>query len=250
MFKRFTTNYMTMLFLIDGILIQATLWFALYLRYRLPFGELVRPEWATTYFYRPGPALHIVVALLWWISFLTLGVYTPRQIIRWFDEMQRVVLAHTIAALSLAGMLYLANIELLRLVYLYFYIFAIVLLLGYRWALRFWHRVRRSSSDSVARILIVGAGRVGSDIVAEFQRQNWPGIQFVGFLDDDLEKQTSAVLGLPILGPTSQAVNVIRSNNVDEVIVALPPQAHTSPGRSGGGTLRNAGSRARRARLF
>ena len=227
MFKRFTTNYMTMLFLIDGILIQATLWIALYLRYRLPFGELVRPEWATTYFYRPGPALHVVVALLWWISFLTLGVYTPRQIIRWFDEMQRVVLAHTIAALSLAGMLYLANIELLRLVYLYFYIFALVLLLGYRWTLRFWHRVRRSSADSVARILIVGAGRVGSDIVAEFQRQNWPGIQFVGFLDDDLEKQTSAVLGLPILGPTSQAVNVIRSNNVDEVIVALPPQAHT-----------------------
>ena len=208
-------------------MIQITLWIALYMRYQLPFGEIVRPEWAVTYFYRPGPALHLVVGLLWLSSFLAIGVYTPRKIIRWFDETQRVVLAHTIAALSLAGLLYLANIELLRLIYAYFYIFTIMALLGYRWVLRVWHRINRSTSDSVARILIVGAGRVGSEIVAEFQRQKWPGIEFVGFLDDDMAKQEAELLGMPILGSTSQAVRVIRDNNVDEVIVALPPQAHS-----------------------
>ncbi|MEZ4613606.1 MAG: hypothetical protein R2838_25760 [Caldilineaceae bacterium] len=139
MFKRFSSNYMAMLFIIDGLLIQFALWLALEMRYLLPLGPQVRPEWADIYFYSPTLALHLVVGCLWLISFLAIGVYTPRKIIRWYDETQHILLAHTIAALSLAGLLYLANVELLRLVYVYFYVIALVGLISYRWTLRYWH---------------------------------------------------------------------------------------------------------------
>ncbi len=176
MFKRFSTNYMAMLFILDGVLIQVSLAIALQLRFVLPFGEQVQPEWASVHFYQPGQGLHLLVGLLWVMSFLALAIYVPRYIVRWVDETQRIFLAHTIAALSLAGVLYLARIELLRLIYLYFYAISLSLLLGYRMFLRLWHRRRRSFSSSVARILVVGAGRVGREIVSEFDRLQWPGI--------------------------------------------------------------------------
>ena len=226
MFKRFSSNYMAMLFLLDGLLIQLCFSMAIRLRFTLLFGQPVKQAWASVYFYMPGISLHVVVGLIWLLSFLALSVYTPRKIIRWIDETQRIVAAHTIAALSLAGLLYLANIELLRLIYLYFYILALAALLGYRLILRLWHRSRRLSSGSVARILVVGAGRVGQEIVAEFQRQQWPGIEFVGFLDDDVTKHDVTIQDLPILGRVDDATVVINRDSIDEVIIALPRRAH------------------------
>lgn len=226
MFKRFSTNYLALLAITDGIILQLSLWAALQLRYLLPLGEPVQPEWASLYFYQPGWGLQLAVAGLWLASFLTVSVYTPRKIVKWADETQRVALAHTIAALSLAGLLYLTGIELLRLVFGYFYLVSLVSLISYRYTLRIWHRWRRSSSNSVARIIVVGAGRVGSQIVAEFQRQQWPAIDFVGYLDDNPAKIGKTVYDLPVLGYVDEAYRVIREHDIDEVIIALPPYAH------------------------
>ena len=227
MFKRFSTNYMAILFLVDSILVQISLWTAMQLRFELPFGQEVRPEWDTVWGHVPDWGLHGAIGVMWLLSFLLLSVYTSRQVIRWADEFQRIVLAHTIAALSLAGVLYLANIELLRLIYIYFYLLSIVFLLGYRTILRTWHRLRHDKSGSVARILVVGAGDMGRRLVAEFHRQEWPGIEFVGFLDDSSEKQGKQILNLPILGQLDDAVQIIQREAVDEVIIALPAHAHS-----------------------
>lgn len=226
MFKRFSTNYMALLFLIDGAMIQIMLWLAMELRFAIPWGQVVEPEWAPQWVYVPSLRLHAVVAILWLGSFLVLDLYTPRKIIRWVDEIQRIVLAHTIAALSLAGVLYLANIELLRLTYIYFYVLTFVTLLGYRAAMRIWHRLRGHASTSVARILIVGAGKTGQKIVSEFDRQQWPGIEFVGFLDDNPFKQNQHVAGVPVLGKLDNITTIIQQKQVDEVLIALPSYAH------------------------
>ena len=189
MFKRFSTNYMTLLFIVDGLILQIALWAAVELRYIVKLGQVVQPDLVRRYAYEPSLELYLLVGLLWLISFLSFNVYTPRKIIHWYDELQRIFLAHTISALSLAGLLYLANLELLRLTYAYFYMIALVLMFGYRLILRFYHRSQRHTIGSMARILVVGAGKVGSDTVAEFRHNRWPGIDFVGFLDYDPAKQ-------------------------------------------------------------
>lgn len=227
MFKRFSTNYMAALLLIDGILIQLALWLSIQARFALPIGQELRPEWINRWVYVPSWRMHLAIGILWLVSFIVLSVYMPRVIIRWTDEFQRITLAHTLAALSLAGLLYMANIELARLTYLYFYLVALFFLLGYRLALRFWHRMLRSVSSSVARILVVGAGRVGQELVAEFQRLAWPGIELVGFLDDDPEKQRQTFHEIPVLGKLDCVDQIVRSQQIDEVLVALPAHAHS-----------------------
>ena len=226
MFKRFSINYMVFLFLLDAALVQVSLLSAFRLRFILPFGQVVVPDWIDEYIYAPNLSMHISIGLLWLILFLFFSCYTPRRIILWFDEFQRILLAHTVAALSLTGLLYLANIPLLRLVFAYFYVITLVMLLGYRVLLRLWHRSHHDSSTSVARILVVGAGNIGRELVAEFERQHWPGITFVGFVDDDLEKHDTVIANLPILGSLNQTSQVINDYDVDEVIVALPREAH------------------------
>ena len=226
MFKRFGTNYMATLFFLDCIIIQLSLWIALQLRYYLPIGQTVQSEWARIFFYVPSIGLHIGIGALWLVSFISLSIYTPRYIIRWYDETQRIILAHAIAALSLAGLLYLARIELLRLVYVYFFVITLFIMLGYRLGLRTWHRLRRMEIGSIANVLIAGAGQAGRDLVTEFERQGWPGINLVGFLDDDAVKVGSSVMGLPILGRIQDAESLIKRHGVEELIIALPSTAH------------------------
>lgn len=226
MFKRFSTNYMAMLFIADGIIAQLALWLAIQLRFYLPYGQNVEPEWVPQYVYVPSWRLQLTIAVLWIAAFLILDVYTPRRIIRWVDEFQRIVLAHTVAALSLAGLLYLGNVQLLRLTFIYFFVLTFFLLILYRSILRLWHRLRYDTSNSVARILIVGAGQVGLEIIEEFDRQQWPGVELVGFLDDAPEKQARRFYGVPVLGTLLNAAEIAREQRVDEVLIALPSHAH------------------------
>jgi exopolysaccharide biosynthesis polyprenyl glycosylphosphotransferase len=226
MFKRFSTNYIAILFLIDGAIIQFSLWLAIQARFILPIGQELKPEWSNTWVYIPSLRLYIAIGLLWLLSFLAHSVYTPRMIVRWPDEFQRIILAHTIAALSLAGLLYFANVELARLTYLYFYLISLFLLFSYRTALRTWHRWRDTTSNSVARILIVGAGKMGQEIVTEFKRQEWPGVELMGFLDDDPHKQGRSFHGLPVLGQLDNIDKLVQQKAIDEVIIALPAHAH------------------------
>lgn len=226
MVKRFSTNFMVLLFLADVVLVQVALALAMHLRFTLPFGQALSPEWIGTFVYSPTPALRAAVALVWAISMLLGSVYTPRRVIFWIEEFQHVILSHAVAALSLAGLLYLAKKELPRLTFLYLFIVGVVLLLGYRILLRVWFRLQRNADTSVTRVLIVGAGRVGQNLVTQLRRENWTGLELVGYLDDDLDKFGDEILGLPVLDQVDHAVDAVLEHSVDEVIIALPLHAH------------------------
>lgn len=226
MFKRFSANYMAMLLVLDGLWIQIALWLAMKLRFMIPLGQPLSPEWVPQFVTVPTIELHVTVGVLWLAAFLLASLYTPRRIIRWYDEFSRLLVVHTTVAFSLAGLLYMASTELPRLTFAYFYVLVLGGLFGYRSLLRYWHRLRQRQSHSAARILIVGAGRVGQGLVAEFHRQGWPGLEFVGFLDDDPDKRSATVDGLPILGSSDDAARIVVAHDIDEVIIALPTRAH------------------------
>jgi len=226
MFKRFSTNYTALLFLLDLVLIQIALQAAMKLRFVLPFGISLDPAWPEGWVYYPSPGLHVTAAVMWSISFLIASVYSPRKIIFWVDEIQRLFLAHSMATFGLAGILYLAKNELARLTFLYFYLLVLVFLLGYRAALRAWYRLKPTNPTTLARILIVGAGRLGQQVAEEFQHWGWPAIRLVGFLDDDPKKQGTRIAGLPVMGYCDEITRVVPDYAVDEVFIALPPEAH------------------------
>ena len=226
MFKRFNANYMALFLIIDVVLMQAALLVALALRYNTPIGQ----PWPHGAIESLRFYLHVTIGVVGLAGFVAMSVYNARKVIRWIDELQRVVMANTVVCLSLTGVLYMANVDLPRLGLLYFYLLSTVLLAGYRLLLRVVHRLRQDHPDVVSRILIVGAGKTGMEVVSEFTKRGWPGLRLIGFLDDDPEKAGGTVLNLPVLGRLDQVREIVKRERIDEVLIALPSDVHEKLG--------------------
>jgi exopolysaccharide biosynthesis polyprenyl glycosylphosphotransferase len=85
------------------------------------------------------------------------------------------------------------------------------------------------------RLLIVGAGHSGAELVHELackpQSGNpyaGSGYQVIGFVDDDPAKAGSRVERVPVLGTRHHLLELAQAHDVDSVIVAIthPPQIH------------------------
>ena len=76
------------------------------------------------------------------------------------------------------------------------------------------------------RVLIVGAGDAGTMVVREMQRNLQLEMEAVAFVDDDPAKLGKRIYEVPVLGNTKSLGRVVRTDRIDEVIIAMP----TAPG--------------------
>ncbi len=71
------------------------------------------------------------------------------------------------------------------------------------------------------RILIVGAGRQGSELCAILRKVNPPPFFLAGLIDDDPVKQGSLVDGYPILGTGNQIDQIVREHAITDIVFAI-----------------------------
>lgn len=105
-------------------------------------------------------------------------------------------------------------------------------------------RATGGSSASPRRVLIAGAGQHGLSIGRELMEGAAPGVELVGFLDDDPAKRGAMLNGVPVLGPVREALALAQGRDVREVIVAMP-SATRAVVRAFGRRLEDAGIRVR-----
>lgn len=72
------------------------------------------------------------------------------------------------------------------------------------------------------RTLIIGAGEAGNIFAGELQRHPEIGLEPIGFLDDDPDKQGKSLLGLPILGGTDELTDMASIHSIDVALIAIP----------------------------
>jgi len=86
---------------------------------------------------------------------------------------------------------------------------------------------RQDSRESQKRIrlLIVGAGEAGQSLVREIREEGLL-LEPVGFVDDDPGLAGHEVLGLPVLGGTTELVEAAHRIDAEEILIAIP----SSPG--------------------
>jgi exopolysaccharide biosynthesis polyprenyl glycosylphosphotransferase len=216
MFKRFSTSFMVFLFITDLILTECALYVASLLRYNLPYGDRVPWEIA-----RVPLQVYGLVILIWAVVFMVLSLYNPNRVFRAIDEFPLVILATTLAAFSLAGILYLTYRDIPRYLFLYFYLIDLALLTTYRALLRAFFRLRRSHHRGMTRVLIIGADSLGREVAQALEKYRYMGLETVGVLAEDSQRQGAMLMGLPVLGTLDQACHVVKDYNVEEVIIAL-----------------------------
>lgn len=170
-----------------------------------------------------------VALILFPAVFYFQGLYHRRRMRSRFDEALRVMLAVMLATVLLtAGLtfyrppdftysrLFLAIFAVADAVFVSVMRYAIVSALA---------RIRRSGGN-LQRVLVVGAGNLGRQVVERLNAHTEYGFTVVGFLDDDPGRQGCDFQGAPVLGTTQDLERTVAEKGVDQVMIALPLAAH------------------------
>lgn len=79
------------------------------------------------------------------------------------------------------------------------------------------------------RLLVVGAGLSGQDLVSILQgaaredevQLEAAGHEIIGFVDDKVELQGGRVAALPVLGSSADLLHLVQDQDIDEVVIAI-----------------------------
>jgi exopolysaccharide biosynthesis polyprenyl glycosylphosphotransferase len=219
MFRRFSVNFALFSIGMDAGLVIITLGIASVLRPGLSSLPLI--QYIPAHTPLPWP-LYLLFPILWVGILFLVSAYDGRHNMRASDEFASLSVGSAVALVSMAGTLYLSFRDVSRALFLLFFLLAFLGMASWRLAARWLLRKTYSLKGAQRRVLIVGAGSVGRQL--QKQIQSFPELDMIviGFLDDSEEKRQ---LQLEILGRVNQARRVIRQQNVDDVVIALPGSA-------------------------
>src|SRR5260221_3612124 len=72
------------------------------------------------------------------------------------------------------------------------------------------------------RILIVGSGVAGRDVLSEIKKNPDLSMSLIGFIDDNFPSKPKNVNGVAILGDREGLRKIVKEKKIDQVIIAIP----------------------------
>jgi exopolysaccharide biosynthesis polyprenyl glycosylphosphotransferase len=214
----------------DAGLVWFGFWIAYQLRYRFEWGGTVRPDdfepFAT---FQQRAALFVGLTLV--ILFLR-GMYRLNRNIGFLDEAQVLVGGVTTAMAGVILTAFLTRFVPSRLVFIYAWGAAIILLLARRIVTRWVRSWLWSHEIGVDRVVVVGAGETGRRLMQAMLGQPALGYRVVGYVDDAVGADTlgvateNGVTRAPRLGNPDDLSEIVTRLDIDEVIIALPADEH------------------------
>jgi FlaA1/EpsC-like NDP-sugar epimerase len=182
-------------------------------------GAVPRDYWRNFLQFMP------LVAVVHLLSNYLFGLYGQMWRYASVEEARRVVLAGSVggAVVVALGVTWNAGRHALPLSVMVFG--AVLSLLGFG-AVRFQSRLfsfrRRTVSSTIARVLVVGAGRAGSLLLKDLIGDPSLGLEPVGIVDDNPRKLRLFLHGVPVLGTREAIPSLVAELQIDQVLLAMP----------------------------
>ena len=178
-----------------------------------------QPDWLQfgAEFIRLRAGWFVLIPLFW--PLLMINLYDIRRAGSWTETVRGVFLAAAMGLVIYLGV-YFFRFEpgsLPRRGPVYFLIFVVVLTLAWRWV---YVRVFTRPAFQ-RRVLIVGAGESGKDIMEVLNALNPSPFYIVGFVDDDPQKRDLDLDGVRVLGDSSALLKTVEEHDVSDIIVAI-----------------------------
>jgi exopolysaccharide biosynthesis polyprenyl glycosylphosphotransferase len=172
-----------------------------------------------------GMMLLNIVAII--IVFFFYKLYHLRRGMSQLDELSSIFKAVSISVIvgtAFTVFVYRSDIDYPRTMIAYFWLLALALIGVARSA----HHLLRSSlykrGWGESKLLIVGAGEAGNQILDKIRSSPQLGYRPIAFLDDDCAGHI--VQGLPVVGKVHELGDAVRNFGIQEVIIALPEAPH------------------------
>lgn len=142
-----------------------------------------------------------------------------------FAELFDVFKAVTLGSIALGTFFFLwgsSVTTLPRSVLMLDYLITLFLIGGFRSAQRIYQGWRGGLSREGRRVLIVGAGNAGEQIVRAMLQEKRSQYFPVGFVDDDPTKQGVTIHGVRVLGSRQEIPQIVQQHDVEELLIAMP----------------------------
>jgi FlaA1/EpsC-like NDP-sugar epimerase len=88
-----------------------------------------------------------------------------------------------------------------------------------RWLVRFVPAAGSRREDDRRRVLVLGAGNAGRRVVRALRPSE--EVRVVGFLDDNPRLHRRRVQGVPVLGTSDDATEVLSATAADELVITI-----------------------------
>ncbi|MCB9025439.1 MAG: polysaccharide biosynthesis protein [Bdellovibrionaceae bacterium] len=167
----------------------------------------------------------IIVVMIEALCFYTYGMY--RSIWRYAStpDLIRIIKGVSLASLFSLFAIFLYNrLELTpRSIFAINWLLLIIGLGSWRLVYRL---LRDHSLTQVSgrfdRVIIIGAGSGGEQLIREIKRTPSLNMKVVGFVDDDPGKKNKLLQGIPIFGNVNELPKIIESSRSNKIIIAIP----------------------------
>ena len=238
LFKKTIVTRNIFFILTDVILIAVSVWLAFLIR----FDGLVPAQYLHFIFETAGLAIIFTIPI-----FYSQGLYSFSWSYVSASELISLFKATSISFLFLGAAIYISKdftsfATFPRSIIFISYIFVFVLCGALRFAKRIYlHIIGSNRLLKKEKILIIGAGDAGEQILRSmFSAVNSPYTP-VGFIDDSSIKQNITIHGLRVLGKIEDIQKIVKKYQIEQMVIALPSAS--------GKTIKNAIENGKKAGL-
>ncbi|MGM1050170.1 MAG: undecaprenyl-phosphate glucose phosphotransferase [Bacillota bacterium] len=157
-----------------------------------------------------------------------LAVYSPKRKKRYADEFLKIFQTHFVGMFILLSLMFFVKEVNISRWYLAIYMtLNVVNIILYRYFLKKMLNHFREKGFNRQFVLIIGAGTLGKTFYNNLKLYPELGYEVIGFLDDyQTWKEDEIKHFKPILGTVDKLASVLDRLMIDEVILALPLNAH------------------------
>jgi Undecaprenyl-phosphate glucose phosphotransferase len=223
MIRKHGQLYLTILFFLDSLAVTLSWLFAYLLRFKL---ELVAPSGPI-----PSENMYLYAILPIWVVFLLSGrvfgfIYSASRQPP-FDRFLGVLRLTSVSVLMLmAFTFFVREATFSRIMVGYFWVIATIMLFLSHQLVDLLVKEMHLRGVNLKKILIVGAGELGQQVVERLEKHPEIGFSVVGYLSHSPEEVGKTFKDHKVLGVYQELVRVIRENKVDQIFIALPSKAH------------------------
>ena len=238
LFKKTTVTRNIFFILTDVILIAVSVWLAFLIR----FDGLVPAQYLHFIFETAGLAIIFTIPI-----FYSQGLYSFSWSYVSASELISLFKATTISFLFLGAAIYISKdftsfATFPRSIIFISYIFVFVLCGALRFAKRIYlHIIGSNRLLKKEKILIIGAGDAGEQILRSMLSAVNSPYTPVGFIDDSSIKQNITIHGLRVLGKIEDIQKIVKKYQIEQMVIALPSAS--------GKTIKNAIENGKKAGL-
>lgn len=170
----------------------------------------------------------LIVIVCWTPVARPFSLYQSRRLMSMIEEIMELTVVVSVYSLLINLLIFFKLLT--HPAPLIFALFVWLGVVGFHIVLRLLLRYIRLHGLNQRRVIICGAGAAGQQTAHYLTSRPQTGMRVVGFLDDELSHQTKSIQYLdtiiPVLGRNEDVQDVVREQEIQEVIIALPYNAY------------------------